>query len=171
MLFLACQEDIALTPEFSQSDQGTASLAKPAPTLEVEVRTPFWTDDPPYFWRGEIDFGDYGVYGLVFISHGAPTVRGQSSHFSEEYIVYELGKDYKNPDNYLLYGHNAGIVVNANRVPDPVKFLSNGKVEVAREPFTEWLGRSVHIRGLVYWTFDAQGLPMPEEAVGTFRLN
>jgi hypothetical protein len=131
-------------------------------------------DDPPYFWRGTVDFGDSTIYGLAFISHGLPTVRGQSSHFSEEFIIFKLGENYKDPNNVYLHGSNAGVVTNANNPPDdPSKFLSNGKVETANDPFKGWLGRSVHIRGLVYWAFDENGIPtgLPDRAEGTLRIN
>jgi hypothetical protein len=166
-IFFGCQEDSALTPLSSQSDQDVNSLAKPAPTLTGIAITSFNLDDPPYFWRGTVDFGDETIYGLVFNSHGFPTVRGKSSHFEEEFIIFQFGTDYTDPNNYYLKGSNAGIVANENKPPDPVKFLSNGTVEIANYPFEGWLGRSVHIRGVVNWLPNGD----PEEAVGTLRIN
>ena len=65
------------------------------------------------------------------------------------------------------------MVTYANKVPEPVKFHANGKVDEAYGPFDWWQDRNVHIRGLVYWEIGEDGLPtgLPIEAKGTFRIN
>ena len=187
MIFFGCQGENAFAPELSQTDQATVfeesalipeldhsnkvtnSLAKPAPYLIGIVNTPFSDANPPIFWKGTVDFG--GVeYGLYFVSHGVPRDFSQASPFEEEFVIHELNDE----GNIYMKGWNAGLVTYANRFPNPVKFLSNGKVVEASGPFDGWQDRSVHIHGLVYWAFDDEtGLPtgLPDRAEGTFQIN
>ena len=47
------------------------------------------------------------------------------------------------------------------------KFRMNGSVTQAADPFGAWLGRSVHMRGIIEWyPFGA-----PHFGPGTFRIN
>lgn len=172
MFFFSCQEESALAPELSLSNQVPVSLAKAksSPNLIGTVKTDF-TFTPPTFWNGTIDFGeDFGenhVYGITFYSYGAPRDYSQASPFEEDFYIYESGKDWDDPDYLYMKGSNSGVVSYANKAPDPVKFRANGKIEVANEPFAEWLGCNVHIRGTV--TLIAVGVP--KGASGTFRIN
>jgi len=167
LIFFGCQEESALSPELSQSDQDENALTKPAPNLIGTTYTPFSDETPPIFWRGTVIFR--GVeYGLYFISHGPPRDFSQASPFEEDFVIHELYDE----GNIYMKGWNAGVVTYANRFPDPVKFRANGKVEEAYGDFDGWQGRSVHIRGLVYWEFDENGpTGNPEHAEGTFRIN
>ncbi len=44
----------------------------------------------------------------------------------------------------------------------------NGFVTETNEDFTEWLGRNVHMSGVIEWYLD---LGAPHFAPGTFRIN
>jgi hypothetical protein len=180
LLYFGCSQDIPSAPGLNQSDQVTNTLAKkPAPNLMGTTNAPFNFPpllDPdgsglPIFWKGTIVFGD-DTYGLYFISHGEPRDYSQASPFYEDFVIHEFG----NVGNVYLRGWNAGVVTYANNVPDPVKFLANGKITYASETcekLKEWNGRSVHLRGNVYWNpipIPGVGL-VPEYAEGIFRIN
>jgi hypothetical protein len=169
-VFFGCNDGNVLNPTEDVSQIST-TMEKPLPNLEAIINADFFLDDPPYFWRGTIDFGGGNEYGLVFISHDG-LVHGQSSLFSEEFIIFEPGTDYKDPNNFYLHGSHIGMVINVNNLPEPVKFLANGKVETANAPFDEWLDCNTHARGIVYWEV-VNGVPtgFPERAEGTFRIN
>ena len=101
MIFFGCQEDSALSPVSDQNDQVPASLAKkPAPNLIGTTYTPF-TFTPPTFWNGTIDFGVYGKYSITFVSHDAPREYSQASPFHEDFIIYELGADWTQPETVV----------------------------------------------------------------------
>jgi len=175
LIFFGCSERNPSAPGLSQSDQVTNTLAKPH--LTGTTYTPFNfppLPDPggsglPVFWKGTIDFGEKGEYGIYFLSYGGPRGYSQASPFYEDFIIYDLS----NPYNVILKGWNAGVVTYANNPPEPCKFLANGKVEEAYGQFEEWQGRNVHLRGTVYWNpipIPGVGL-IPDHAEGTFRIN
>ena len=166
VILVSCQQEGALNSSLSQDDASANTLTKPAPNLNAIINCNF-TLTPPTFWNGTIEFENGDVYGITFVAAGAPVPLGQSSHFEEELIMYKLGTDWKNPDNVYLKGWNVGVVVNANKPPDPVKFHENGIITEAYGPFAEWLGRNIHTKGTVYWV----EVGLPEKAVATFRLN
>jgi hypothetical protein len=175
LIFWGCQEESALSPDFAQSNQGTNSLAKPLPYLIGTTNTPFNLPPLPdpggsdllIFWKGTIDFGG-DEYGLYFLSHGEPRDFSQASPFYEDFVIYNL-----TDETIYMKGWNAGVVTYANKDPEPVKFHANGKIVEAYGPFKDWQDRNIHIKGLVYWAFDDDGLPtgFPEKAEGTFRIN
>lgn len=175
MMVFGCSEDPS-APEIIQSDQVTAQLAKkPSPNLIGTTYTPFNfppLPDPagsnfPVFWKGTIKFGE-DTYGIYFLSHDEPRAYSQASPFHEDFVIHEEG----NEGNVYVKGWNAGVVTYANSIPDPVKFLANGEITEAYGSFAQWQGRTMHIRGLVYWAFE-NGVPtgLPERAEGTFRIN
>ena len=169
MIFFGCSENNSTAPELNQSDQTANSLAKkPAPSL-IGIQDADFTFTPPYFWNGTVDFGDAGKYSLTYFSHDAPREYSQASPFYENFIIYELGSDMNKPENVYLKGWNAGVVAYANKAPDPVKFLANGKIEEAYGPLEMWQGRNVHIRGEVIFNDPDNGFP--KEALGTFKIN
>jgi len=172
-IFLGCSENNTTAPEINQNDQVPVSLAKAKPSANLigTINCPFNyppLPDPggselPIFWKGTIDFGE-DIYGLYFISYDAPREYSQASPFYEEFVIHEEN----NEENVLMIGWNSGVVTNANNPPnDPSKFLANGKITEAYEPFEEWQDCNVHIRGLVYWI----DVGFPEKAVATFRIN
>ena len=169
MIFFGCQQESALTPELSQSEQMPASLAKkPSPNLIGALVLDF-TFTPPTFWNGTIDFGVDGKYSITFISYEPPRDYSQASPFYEDFIIYKLGTDWTIPGNVYMKGWNAGVVTYANKAPDPVKYTANGKIEEAYTPFEMWLGRNVHVRGEVSWNDPDNGLP--KGALATVRIN
>jgi hypothetical protein len=119
---------------------------------------------------------DGEVYGMAFfaIGSGKPFSGDPSSsvHFFEEiWKIYE-DLDYLFDENgvlvefvegpVLLWGYDTGSTVLANS-----RYHMNGGVEGAAEPFEGWLGRSVHMQGIIEWyPFGA-----PKGAPGTFRIN
>ena len=46
--------------------------------------------------------------------------------------------------------------------------MANGEVDVAEYQFEEWMGRNVHISGIVSWV---EYPILPEKAIGTLRIN
>jgi len=167
LLISGCSEDNILIPEESGDLTATTLKgAKSSPNLTGTTDVLF-TFTPPTFWNGTVDFKDEGIYGLTFISHGPPRDFSQASPFMEDFIIYELGTDWTIPENVYIRGWNDGVVVYANKDPEPVKFLANGKIEEAYGPLEMWQGRTVHIRGLVSWMPEGY----PEAARGTLRIN
>ncbi|MFX0209612.1 MAG: hypothetical protein ACFFDT_26770 [Candidatus Hodarchaeota archaeon] len=127
-----------------------------------------WPAEP--VWVGTVDIEGYGVYEMEFYHLSPFKDYSQASPFVEEFYIYDsLG-------NVLLGGPDVGVTTLANKPPDPCKYRMNGKIEVANEPFSEWLGRNVHMSGKITWQFlgyDPDGLPIyaPETAPGIFRIN
>ncbi len=169
MLFSGCSEDNTLTPGSEQNGSVESSLKgtkKPLPTLIGELNCDF-TFTPPTFWNGTIDFGAYGLYSITFISYDAPRDYSQASPFKEDIIIYELGTDWTNPANVYMRETHSGVMTLANKVPDPTKFVANGKIEEAYGPLEMWQGCNVHISGEVTWI----DVGIPEGGTGTIRIN
>lgn len=171
LFFFGCSEDNALLPgsdiQANELESSYKGAKKPAAKLIGTGNVGFTFPPNPNFWNGTIDFGDYGIYGITFISYTAPRDFSQASPFEEDFIIFKLGTDWTISDNVVMRGWNAGVVTYANKAPDPVKFHANGKVEEAYGLLAAWEGCNVHIKGLVY--FLAPGLP--EKALSTMRIN
>lgn len=173
IVFFGCSEDDFLTPDLDQRDLVTTSLkkaAKPSSNLTGSMEINFSIEQPPIFWKGTIDFGDGTLYGIKFISYGAPRDYSQASPFEEYFEIYDL----TDPTIVYLGGPDAGVNTLANKPPEPNKFRMNGKIEVATEPFAMWLGRHVHMSGTLTW--QDLGTPddpflVPKTATGIVRLN
>ena len=166
ILISGCSEDNLVAPgmgDLVDSDAPALKSAKPAPQLIGSTYTPFSFDNPPIFWKGTVDFGDVGVYGLKFVSYDAPRDFSQASPFYEDFYIFDLA------DESIVYmvGWNAGVVTYANKDPEPVKVTANGKVTEAYGPLAGWEDRSIHIDGVVYWI----DVGIPEACVGTMRIN
>jgi len=162
MIFSGCQKDSALSPESGQN----AQVPKPGPNLTGVLHTDF-TFTPPTFWNGTVDFGVEGLYSITFISYDPPRPFSQASPYYEDFVIYQLGADWTDPENIVLAGWNQGVVQYANNPPDPCTFVANGKIEEAYAPLEGWQGHNVHISGTITWI--AAGVP--EGVVGTFRIN
>lgn len=124
-------------------------------------------DDP--IWIGTIDIDGYGVYGMRFYHLSPFKEYSQASPFEEIFEIYDLVTE-----EILLAGPDVGVTTLANKPPEPCKYRMNGKVEVAAGEFAEWLGRNVHMSGVITW----QNLGTPEDPIfapatapGTFRIN
>ena len=164
ILIFGCSEDNLISPVTGDPVVSDAStLKKPGPHLTGSTYCDFSFTTPPIFWKGTVDFGNVGLYGLKFISHGPPRDFSQASTFHEDFIIFDL------TDESIVYmtGWNSGVMTLANQDPDPIKFVANGKVKEAYGPLAGWEGRSVHIDGLVYWI----DVGIPEKAIATIRIN
>ena len=160
LIFFGCSENNPSASELSQGDQVTNSLAKPP--LTGTVYLDFTTNNPPYFWVGTVTFGTE-TYDLRYKSVGNPPPPPPRAFvFDERFEIYEDGF-LGNPDYLVLEGPDAGVVPCGNN-----KFVANGKVEFANEDFEMWLGRNVHIKGIITWVIPCV---LPEGATGTFRIN
>ncbi len=175
IIFSGCSKDEFLAPELDQIDQAESTLksaTKPAAHLTGIMALDFnlfFLGNPALpVWEGTIDLEGYGLYGMRFFSLSAPRDYSQASPFEEDFIIYELG----NPTNVYAEGWEAGVASHANRAPDPMKFVTNGKIEKAYGPLEMWEGRNVHISGIVENWVDhpIYGL-IPEYATSTMRIN
>jgi len=166
MLYLGCSDNSPIAPDLNQNAKITSTLdKKPSPKLMGDVYTN-WTLTPPTFWNGTIKIEGV-VYGIVYISYGAPRDFSKASPFSEDWIIYAEGTDWTQLGNVYMKGYNKG-VTNLAHKPDPCKFVGNGTVKEAYGPFEMWLGRNVHEQGIIYWLPD--GI-FPDYAEFTFRIN
>ncbi len=170
MIFFGCQDENALAPEVSQSDEAPDFLAKkPAPnligTMELDFTFGAWPEEP--VWVGTITFEGYGEYGIRFFHLSPFKEYSQASPFVEYFEIYD-------GDIVYLGGPDEGVTTLANKPPEPTKYRMNGEIDVAIEPFEMWFGRNVHMSGVITW----QNLGTPEEPVlapatapGIFRIN
>lgn len=128
-------------------------------------------------WVGTINI-DGEEHGMAFFATGSgkPFAEDPSSsvHFFEEiWEIYDMDGFVFEFDSHgvlttfvkgdvVLWGYDYGITNLKNS-----KYHMNGSVEGAGEPFEDWIGRSVHMSGLIEWyLFGA-----PQYAPGTFRVN
>ena len=177
IIFFGCSENSFMTPEFDQSDQVTAHLKsdnKPSPNLTGTMDLYFDIlavppGDP--VWVGTIYFEGYGEYGMRFYHLSPFRDYSQASPFEEYFEIFDLGDG-----TVVLGGPDVGVTTLANKPPDSCKYRMNGEIDVAAEPFEMWLGRNVHMSGIITWQFitlpDGTVIgPVPETAPGTFRIN
>jgi len=171
LIFFSCQEETAFTPELSQSDQVPAPLElakKPAPnligTMELDFTFGDWPVEP--VWVGTITFEDYGDFGIRFFHLSPFKEFSQASPFEEYFEIYDIIDESK----VYLGGPDAGVTTLANKPPEPTKYRMNGKIEEAIYPFEDWMGRNVHMSGMITWQGSAPPYA-PYQAPGTFRIN
>ncbi len=170
IVFLGCSEDSPMTPG---SDQATTRLkgTKPSANLigamELDFTFGNWPAEP--VWVGTVTFEDYGVYGIRFYHLSPFKDYSQVSPFEEYFEIYDLSDE-----TVVLGGPDAGVTVLANKPPDPTKYVMNGEIDVATAPFEAWLGRNVHMSGVITWqvlsTPDGP-VVVPATAPGTLRIN
>jgi len=143
--------------------------------FDVDWPGPQQTVEPS--WVGTVTFEE-GEYGMAFFPVGTgksfeedPPFKGgpPKVHFFEEvWRIYELGDGFSytvddfTPGPLVMEGSDTGITNIKNS-----KYHMNGIVDIANGPFEEWIGRSVHMRGLVEWA----GPGVPQYGDGTFRIN
>ncbi len=177
IIFLGCSEDNLLTSGSDQSDQVATRLKsakKPSANLTGTMDLYFdllaeVPDDP--VWVGTITIEGYGTYNMRFYHLSPFRDYSQASPFEEYFEIYDLSDE-----TVVLGGPDVGVTVLANKPPDPTKYVMNGEIDVAADPFEEWLGRNVHMSGVITWQFitlpDGTVIgPVPETAPGTFRIN
>jgi hypothetical protein len=173
-LIFTCSVDNPTAPQISQSDQVPALLAKkPAPNLIGEMDLYFELlavppDDP--VWVGTITFEEYGTFGMRFFHLSPFRDYSQASPFEEYFEIYD------DDEIVVLAGPDVGVTTLANKPPEDTKYRMNGEIEVAEPPFEEeWLGRKVHMSGVITWEFvtldDGTVTLAPATAPGTFRIN
>ena len=164
ILLSACYEDPMIS-EFSNELKGAK---KPAPSM-VGAGECIFTFTPPAFWNGIIDFGDAGEYKITFISLGeGPRDFSQASPFEEDFVIYEINADWPpSESDIVLTGHHSGVVMYANKLPEPSKAVANGKVTLANSPLDEWMGCTTHFNAYVNWLEPG----IPTGAVFTVRIN
>jgi hypothetical protein len=176
IIFFGCSEDSSLTPVSDQSDLAATRLkgTKPSANLIGEMDlyadlAAVWPDDP--VWVGTVTFDGYGTYGMRFYHLSPFKEYSQASPFEEYFEIYDLSDE-----TVVLGGPDVGVTVLANKPPDPTKYVMNGEIDAAAAPFEEWLGRNVHMSGVITWQFitlpDGTVIgPVPATAPGTFRIN
>ncbi|GEM_PF-5295988 len=164
ILLSGCYED----PMITDASADLKSAKKMAPGL-VGTGDIIFTLTPPTFWNGIVDFGDSGEYKITFISLGdGPRDFSQASPFKEDIVIYDMNATWppSESETYLTASCK-GVVTYANKLPEPSKFLENGMVTGAYGPLENWMGCTIHIKGLVIWA--APGIPAG--AVNTIRIN
>ncbi|MEN8234825.1 MAG: hypothetical protein ABFR89_07865 [Actinomycetota bacterium] len=150
-----------------------ASAKKPiGGDMELEFNLGFGAGPyPAISWVGTVGL-EGELYGIAFFPTDAKDV-GTAHHFWEGWKVYEYdtGDPFFaftdgvlttfNPGIPVLEGSDRG-VTNHND-----KYRMRGTVDGATEPFEEWIGRRVHMAGVIEWyEFGA-----PQYAPGSFRIN
>jgi len=173
IIFFGCSKDDFLAPESDQRDQVTASLksAKPSSnlmgTMELDFTFGAWPEVP--VWVGTVDFEEDGVFGIRFFHLSEFRDFSQVSPFEEYFEIYDLVDG-----TVVLAGPDIGRTILANKPPEPCKYVMNGEIDVATEPFDMWLGRKVHMSGIITWqVLETPDGPViaPATAPGTLRIN
>jgi len=164
ILFSGCYED-SMTTDVSDE---LKSAKKPASSL-IGAGECIFTFTPPTFWNGVVDFGDAGEYKITFISLGdGPRDFSQASPFEEDFVIYDINADWPPSESEIvLTGHHSGVLIFANKLPEPSKAIANGKVTLANSPLYEWMGCTTHFNALVNWWEPG----VPSGAVFTVRIN
>ena len=161
ILLTACSESAPYLPD---DETMLKAAKKPMPKL-VGTTTEFISfDTPPYIFVGTIDFSasGMGTYNLAYhVLDQTEKEFANADQLTETFYIYEGGATPEE-GTILMSGTNSGVLIGG------MKFITNGKVEHAIDPFDGWAGRNVHVKGYVVEFHDA-GFPM--ELTSTFRLN
>jgi len=178
VFFFGCSENYPGAPELNPIDQDATSLKsekKPSANLKGTMELTFnlaGAFDPQIpVWEGTIMFEGYqDAFGLRFFHLSPDKGFSQASPFEEYFEIY----DKDDPDIVYLGGPDAGVTTLANKPPDPCKYRMNGEIDVANAPFEGWLGRNVHMSGIITW--QNVGTPeapiiVPATAPGILRIN
>ncbi|MHA1979267.1 MAG: hypothetical protein ACW98I_20360 [Candidatus Hodarchaeales archaeon] len=135
--------------------------------MELDFTFGAWPEEP--VWVGTIDIEGYGVFGMRFFHLTPFRDYSQVSPFEETFEIYDLETEV-----VVLGGPDIGRTILANKPPEPVKYVMNGEIDVATWPFEMWLGRNVHMCGIITWQiFETPDGPVvaPATAPGIFRIN
>jgi hypothetical protein len=98
------------------------------------------------FWNGTVDFEEYGKFSIAFFTYTPPRDFSQVYPFEEDFIIYELGTNWAEPENIYLKGSHKGLL---KLVKSPVEFLVNGKITEAYFSLAFCMGRTYHSTGTV----------------------
>jgi hypothetical protein len=135
--------------------------------MELDFTFGEWPEEP--VWVGTISFEGFGDYGIRFFHLSPFRDYSQASPFEERFEIYNTGDEA-----VVLAGPDVGVTTLANKPPEPCTYRMNGEIDVATEPFEMWLGRNVHMSGIITWqVLDTPDGPViaPATAPGTFRIN
>jgi hypothetical protein len=178
VFFFGCSEYYSAAPELDPSDQDATSLKsgkKPSANLKGTMELTFnlaGAFDPEIpVWEGTIMLEGYqDAFGLRFFHLSPDKGFSQASPFEETFQIYNLN----DPGQVYLAGPDVGVTTLANKPPDPCKYRMNGEIDVANPPFAGWLGRNVHMSGIITWEnigTAEQPIIVPKEAPGILRIN
>lgn len=176
-LFSGCSEDNSLIPGLDQTETESASLksaVKPSANLRGVMDLVFnlgaESPDVPV-WVGTIEIEGYDNYGMRFYHLSPFRDYSQASPFEEWFEIFTLTED----ETVVLAGPDVGVTTLANKPPEPCTYRMNGEIEIALEPFEDWLGRHVHMKGMITWQVftlpDNSVVVAPATAPGVFRVN
>jgi hypothetical protein len=129
---------------------------------------------PDLSWAGTVEL-DGIIYGIAFFPTGAKDV-GAVHHFEEIWEIYDAPFEFTGgvlaecvPGDIVLAGTDSGVTG-----PNST-YRMNGTVAEAFAPFSEWVGRNVHMSGDITWADmelpDGTIVVVPATAPGTFRIN
>jgi hypothetical protein len=141
--------------------------------LQFNLAWPGYSTEIPD-WVGTITI-DGVEYGMAFfcIGSGKPFDPGPANviFFGEIYVIYyDLDFTFNEdgtlgvfePGAIALWGYDNGLTNLKNN-----KYHMNGNVEDANGIFSQWIGRQVHMSGVIVW----YPFAAPQYAPGTFRIN
>ena len=123
VIFISCAQNNSYSPGDKKSDRTVKSLKEKSTQKLIGKAFVNFTQTPPTFWNGVVDFENYGRYNITYIGYEPPKDSGNNKIFTEDFIIYEIG----NPNNILLKGSQSGKLVNANKKPIPTKPLDSEK--------------------------------------------
>ncbi|MFX1517808.1 MAG: hypothetical protein ACFFC6_16010, partial [Promethearchaeota archaeon] len=156
---------LILLPAISVNAKKPSSSLRGTMTLDFDL-TATWPEDP--VWVGWIDIDGYDEYYMEFYHLTPFKDYSQASPFEERFYIYDSS------GAVLLAGPDVGVTILANKPPEPTKYLMNGEIDIANGIFSEWLGRNVHMSGVITWqvleTPDGTVIA-PATAPGIFRIN
>ncbi len=160
-LLMGCSEN----PSYLPDDEAMLKGAKKPMAKLVGTTTEFISfETPPYLFVGTVDFSasGMGTYNLAYhvLDQSAKEFANAQS-LTETFYIYEGGATPEE-GTILMSGTNSGVLVGGT------KFITNGTVKMAIEPFEGWEGRKVHVKGYVV-EFHPDGFPL--ELTSTFRIN
>jgi hypothetical protein len=117
-------------------------------------------------WEGTIELdGESYDMRFYFIGPGIPRdgATGKAGHFGEIWEIYD-----GSPDNLILWGFDKG-VTNQKKDLSHWQYRMNGNVEYAASGWEVYLGRNVHMSGIITW----YGPPATPGSIapGVFRIN
>ena len=168
LVFFNCTENNPTIPELKNIEEITSTLnKKPAPNLIGEMELDFVAglfegELADVVWDGTVEFEGDGTYGIRFHHLSPQKGFSNASPFVEYFEIYDL----VDPTLIYIAGPDEGVTTLSNS-----KYRMNGEVEVANTPFTGWLGRHVHMSGIITWQTMPDGSVIPATAPGIIRIN
>ena len=128
-------------------------------TMELD-RNPAWYPGAKTLvpdWVGTVTIDGDEYYMEFYNLETSVSNPGKDGHFDE---IWWIKVTATGPT--VLKGTDSGVVSVANS-----KYRMNGIVTETNTAFAEWLGRQVHMSGVIEWTDEGN----PSAAPGEFRIN